>query len=424
MLLRNKLKKADAASLEMKSFYQKKDLRYSQLLTNFENKEREVVLLSADIKEKESQLLKLTEEINTLKLSADTKNESQLLKLTEEINALKDCKILLDYYEMLHRKRSESLDRIFSSNLSAFPYLAGIIADYKTWELDIMIKELSWGDNVARKKKVASLVQIKKETKRAIEEAKTAQYQLEYLKTLFPTLEDIIETDFRSLDLNINLADYDPIRNYLKREEYQKLSESERNQLALDRYIQSRSKNNWQIGRDYELYVGYKYSLSGYSIDYFGSYMGLEDLGRDLIAKKNDTVLIIQCKYWSSSKTIHEKHVAQLYGTYICYCLDKNISPDTVKPVLVTSTSLSDMAKSFCQYLGVSYKENYKMGDFPRIKCNIGKDSDGNKTKIYHLPMDQQYDNVKIDKPDECWAFTVEEAEALGFRRAYKWHAE
>jgi len=37
--------------------------------------------------------------------------------------------------------------------------------------------------------------------------------------------------------------------------------------------------------------------------------------------------------------------------------------------------------------------------------------------------MDQQYDLVKINQPGECFAFTVEEAESLGFRRAFKWHS-
>ena len=83
----------------------------------------------------------------------------------------------------------------------------------------------------------------------------------------------------------------------------------ERNQLALDRYKASHKKSKWQIGRDYELYIGYRYSQSGYSVDYFGSYMGLEDLGRDLICKKGNKVLIVQCKYWSSKKEIHEKHI-------------------------------------------------------------------------------------------------------------------
>lgn len=51
----------------------------------------------------------------------------------------------------------------------------------------------------------------------------------------------------------------------------------------------------------------------------------------------------------------------------------------------------------------------------------LGKDEFGLQTKIYHLPFDQQYDNVKINKPGECFAFTVKEAEGKGFRRAYKW---
>lgn len=67
----------------------------------------------------------------------------------------------------------------------------------------------------------------------------------------------------------------------------------------MDRYKKSRKKTKWQIGRDYELYVGYQYAQKGYDVDYFGSYMGLEDLGRDIIAKKGEQVLIIQCKYWS-----------------------------------------------------------------------------------------------------------------------------
>lgn len=35
--------------------------------------------------------------------------------------------------------------------------------------------------------------------------------------------------------------------------------------------------------------------------------------------------------------------------------------------------------------------------------------------------MDQQYDNVKIDKLEECYTFTVKEAVDKGFRRAWKW---
>ncbi|PLX05703.1 MAG: hypothetical protein C0596_19085 [Marinilabiliales bacterium] len=61
------------------------------------------------------------------------------------------------------------------------------------------------------------------------------------------------------------------------------------------------------------------------------------------------------------------------------------------------------------------------IGEFPRIKCNINKDENGNETRIYHLPMDQQYDRTKIDKKGELFAFTVKEAMDNGFRRAKRY---
>lgn len=45
--------------------------------------------------------------------------------------------------------------------------------------------------------------------------------------------------------------------------------------------------------------------------------------------------------------------------------------------------------------------------------------------KIYHLPFDQQYDKVKIEKnKGEFYCSTVQEAEKAGFRRAYRWKGE
>jgi hypothetical protein len=163
--------------------------------------------------------------------------------------------------------------------------------------------------------------------------------------------------------------------------------------------------------------VGYGYEKKGYTVDYFGSFMGIEDLGRDLIAKKNNMTLIIQCKYWSGVKQIHEKHITQLYGTMIGYCVEHEVKSSDVHGVLITNIELSETAKRFAEYLGIQYKEHYQMTEFPRIKCNIGKDGE----KIYHLPFDQQYDSTKINKPGEIMATTVLQAENEGFRRAFKW---
>ena len=113
---------------------------------------------------------------------------------------------------------------------------------------------------------------------------------------------------------------------------------------------------------------------------------------------------------------IHEKHIAQLYGTTIQYKIS-NKTTKKIVPVFTTNINLSDTAKEFAKYLDVKLYENLKMEDFPRIKCNI---NEGNK--IYYLPMDQQYDTTKIDGKGEFFAYTVEGAEKKKFRRAWRWH--
>ncbi len=313
------------------------------------------------------------------------------------------------------------------SNLAAIPYMAEIMADYSTHELDILAQKLQWGNSVERAKKVESLIELKRKTKEMLQESNTARYELAYLLQMFPVLEEYLDAEFSELPVleseEIKDSSYDKTRDYLSVDEYKDLTSTERNQLALDRYIASHKKTKWQIGRDYELYVGYVYSKKGYSVDTCGSYLGVNDLGRDLICTKNNLVLIVQCKYWSEIKTIHENHIAQLYGTVIAYCIENGKSIDEVKGILITNISLSETAKKFANYLGIQYKENIDIGDYPRIKCNIGH-SEFRSVKIYHLPFDQQYDATIISKPDEFYAFTVKEAEEKGFRRAYKWHGQ
>lgn len=240
--------------------------------------------------------------------------------------------------------------------------------------------------------------------------------QLDFLLKSFPTLSDFMESEYKKKVHAVPTND--PIRNWMSDDEFKMLSESERNQLALDRYIESRKKSKWQIGRDYELSIGYQYELKGYDVQYTGSWDGVADLGRDLIATKETKVYIIQCKYWSVDSVIGEKYIAQLYGTAAAY--RKDHPAFEVVPLFVTSTHLTKTAKMFADKLNVHYKENYAFKEFPRIKCNVGRDKiDGSETFIYYLPMDPQYDSVKTNKPKECRVTTVHEAESFGFRRAY-----
>lgn len=326
---------------------------------------------------------------------------------------------------MLLKTRMEFLEAS-QSNLTAIPYMAQIVADYETIGLETIANRLDWGWSQERLKKVKSIREIRKDARAMVEKNKEAQYQLAYLLEIFPNLQDVIECEFKQLPpIDVKeLSGYDTTKDYLSKEEYASLSTTERNQLALDRYKKSHKKTKWQIGRDYELYIGYMYTKKGYNVDYYGSYMKLEDLGRDLICKKGSEILIVQCKYWSSVKQIHEKHITQLYGTMVSYCIENNYKRTEVKGVLVTNISLSDMAKKMAKLLKIKYQENVPLDDYPCIKCNIGRGEYGEKTKIYHLPFDQKYDITKIDQKGEFYAMTVKEAEEAGFRRAFKWFDE
>lgn len=126
---------------------------------------------------------------------------------------------------------------------------------------------------------------------------------------------------------------------------------------------------------------------------------------------------IVQCKYWSKEKIIHEKHIFQLYGTTIAYKMDN--SGGDVQGHFITSTTLSERARQFANFLGIKVTESFPLDQYPSIKCNIAH-RDGEK--IYHLPFDQQYDTTKIKSTQgESYVSTIAEAEKKGFRRAFRY---
>lgn len=91
-----------------------------------------------------------------------------------------------------------------------------------------------------------------------------------------------------------------------------------------------------------------------------------------------------------------------------------------VRSIFITTIELSPVARRFAEVLGVEVKEKFKLEDYPLIKCNVNRQTG---EKIYHLPLDQQYDRVKVERErGELYVSTIEEAEGLGFRRAYRWH--
>lgn len=359
--------------------------------------------------EKKKELEDLTKLIQQEKSRFEIIAKRERLELDEKIEWNKELK--------------EGVNQMAKERQVGFPWLANA---YK--EL-IALEDKKLASYLRNKKHPAikSSEIIKEQTRlkrEAIRDKKIAEYLVAYYENIAPFLIDLKEeVNIATEKERALLKEYseeeleDYATHYLTKEEYRKLPEAERNQMALDRFWK-RPKSKWLIGRLYERYVGYLYEEKGYDVEYVGIFKGFEDLGRDLICKKNKEFIVIQCKNWAKFRTIYEKHIFQFFGTVFQY---KDENPDRkVKAIFYTSTKLSDLAKRFSKELGIDLKENFKFDKgYPSIKCNVSR-VDG--TKIYHLPFDQQYDNTKIEKKrGEFYCRTVKDAEKAGFRRAFRY---
>ncbi len=344
---------------------------------------------------------------------------SEYTKRGKELDALnKELQRRIDLANQL-KKDLNILSKQYSEG---FPLLADAYSEYLALFDGKYAKYLETKSHPAQKS--ADLVrQLSKQKTEAVKQAKITEFINKYYETLAPFLIDAKGELLEELEAREVLQEYTPeeqldsVVKFVSKEEYRKFPTVVRNQLALDRYWERR-KSKGAIGFLYERYVGYLFEKKGYEVEFHGIFKGFEDLGRDLIAKKGNEVVVIQCKNWSQFKTIYENHIFQFFGTVYKYKLD--YPKAKVSAAFYTSTQLSEIAKGFSKDLGIELVENFKLQRYPCIKCNIsGKD----KEKIYHLPMDQQYDTVVIEpKKGELYSMTVEEAEKKGFRRAFRWN--
>jgi hypothetical protein len=335
------------------------------------------------------------------------------------------------------KEEREAFNRIVTEKTQGFPWLADAISQYTEFRDSKIADYLETKPHpaVSSAEKLRKIATEKKELQKKFIITRNL---IKYYDALFPWLSDFVGEDIDELLIQAfqqektTEQDDDPVRTYLTQGEYENLSSTERNQKALDRYW-TKKKTSWQIGRDYERYIGYLYEQKGFSVYYQGIEKGLEDLGRDLICEKDQHVEIVQCKYWRENRTIHEKHINQLFGTTVEYFI-KNIDcnskvqmglfPTLLKSkdltaTIITSAALSETAKAFASILDIKVVDHFPFKKYPSIKCHVSY-RDG--SKIYHLPFDQQYDRTTIDEErNECYVETVKEAEQLGFRRAWKW---
>ena len=360
--------------------------------------------------------------------------------------------------EYCNRKYTKCKEHIFfvttiiNSKIKDFPLLADFFAKMnetmdveKAHQLEIKSRPA--------KKAAESVRKIAQEKRVLMRQNLALEWEMKYIRRLLPWIDEIEDnpmepvnqsSDYYNKNYNIEGSNKDDIDNagyWLTPQEYQTLTNIQKYQLALDRY-NKRHKSNWEIGRDYERYIGYLFEQKGFKVEYTGIENGFNDLGRDLICTKDQLIYVVQCKCWSNarSKHIHEKYINQLYGTAVKYRLDKqrdkmikgrvdlgNIDllewldegDYLVIPTFYSTVPYTETAKEFANALSISILVQLMPfgGGYPMIKCNINSKGE----KIYHLPFDQMYDKTMISKLGEFYAMTVSEAESKGFRRAKRW---
>jgi len=381
---------------------------------------RQYVEGRTSIRERDAMIRDLKSQLENEKQQFIEKAEELTTQAGEEIHALKDQYADLKAFSegvLVDWKKQGIL-------LPALRDWAGMVqSEYDKVITDTLESRRAW-------KAAEAVREAKAETRRLKNEASRLKLHLSLYEALAPWLDEYcnlsVEEILDGLKEEAEIKEFyrsggDPVSLFVPRAEWEKLTEAERNQLALDRYWHgSRRKSAWTAGIQYERYIGFLYEADGYKVAYQGATQGVDDLGIDLICKRNDVTRIVQCKRLSVAKglPVRENVIAQVFGAGHFYAMEaKNDS--VIQIDLCTTYECSETARKFAKHLNVNLFERVPFEPYPSIKCNI---SQLTGERIYHLPFDQHYDSVIVgDMAGEFYAMTVAEAETAGFRRAFRW---
>ena len=107
-----------------------------------------------------------------------------------------------------------------------------------------------------------------------------------------------------------------------EKEQLKKENENLKNKIN---QLEKELKNfiNKKKGLDYEVFVAKKYIEKGYEVILHGVLEGRIDCGIDLIAKKENETILIQCKNWQIEQSINQEKVLSYYGRFKRY-VDEN----------------------------------------------------------------------------------------------------
>lgn len=194
--------------------------------------------------------------------------------------------------------------------------------------------------------------------------------------------------------------------------------ESSRLQSIDDRLLRYRARkirSKKYIGLDYERFIGYLLESNGYSVMYNGALKGVKDGGIDLIASKENDLLLIQCKLYKRGRNIPSGYAYRLKASVDRYCQDH---PEVKRAVgyLVTNYAVSAKAQSVADASGLQTAIVRYDRYYPCVKCVSFYTKKGARRSYYYMPWQSSYDKVNVlPEADDCYVFTAREAESLGY---------
>ncbi len=164
--------------------------------------------------------------------------------------------------------------------------------------------------------------------------------------------------------------------------------------------------------RTYDLYIGYLFERSGFSVEYCGITNGVYDDGMDLICRKGSRVILIRCKEEEISKT------AMYYLAARALRFKMDYPGLEVSALCVTSDKkLSGEAEIIAQKFHIAVKNDMPFKNFPYVKCKVFKNENKGERKVYYTPKHRDYITVKIiPENGDMFCSTEIEAAEKGFK--------
>lgn len=127
-------------------------------------------------------------------------------------------------------------------------------------------------------------------------------------------------------------------------------------------------KKKKNYGNNYEDFISNKYLDLGYEVENTGIKKSFDDGGIDIIAKKENNIVLVQCKNWSMSNNykINQKDLRAFVGDCFIYLKDKNLTEIKVsyhfivshEEILTKSAEIFLEKNNFIKFKCVPFEDN------------------------------------------------------------------